>query len=151
MVFHNPKLFVSTPLNHQTILTLFKEDPTQDQVGAIRAPSTQEHLEMIHGLYLRHEQDARSTRIDRFKRGDIFYLQQDIGCELRVVLKRWKALWKKVLSHSEDSNKVDLVHLQWASRTIKYFQEELHLLGTAKRREQYISSIVAYRVELPEH
>jgi hypothetical protein len=106
---------------------------------------------MIHGLYLRHEQDALDSHRDRFECGNISSLQQDIDQELRVLSKRWKGLWKKVLSNTEDNCLVDMVHLQWVSRKFKYFREELYLLGTAKRREQYLSSIVARRLEVPEH
>lgn len=146
LVFHTPKLVMSDPLTREAILGLSTMDsiPTKSDI--------------IHGLYLRHERDAQDNHINQFNSGDIISLQRDIERELRVVLRAWKALWKKenlkpYNPGTEDSDEseedIDFVHLQWIARIANGLRDELFSLGTAQRRQGYVSSITAHRPEIP--
>lgn len=144
VIFHSPKLVMSDPLSCEAILNFSEEDsnPTQSDI--------------IHGLYLRHERDTQNERINRFTSNDIVGLQRDVGQELRVLLKIWVKLWKKEMTRwhdigldESDDHGIDFVHLRWISRIIKGLRDELFSLGTACRRQDYVSSIRARQVEVP--
>ena len=147
IIFHAPKLVMSDPLTYTAILSLSDNDSTS-------VPS-----DIIQALYLRHERDTQDAHIHRFEAGDIACLQRDVGVELRAVLKLWVELWKKeaVNSHYADTNgsnddeerSIDLDHLQWLSRIANGLRDELFLLGTAQRRQDYVSTISNRRVEVP--
>jgi hypothetical protein len=137
LIFHTPKLVISAPLTHEAILNL------------------SERSEIIHGLYLRYEHDTQNDHIDCFNCSDIS-LQDHIERELKTALKKWKELWKGELTRwctadieTDGDCTVALVHLQWTSRIVTCLREELFLLGTAQRREDYLSSIRARTVEIP--
>jgi hypothetical protein len=146
LVFREPKLIISGPLTCDAIFNLSKGDSDHT-------------ADIIHGLYLRYEQDAQNVRIRHFNSGDILCLQRDVGQELRVVLKLWANLWKKEASkwidtgdewfNGPDEWSIDFVHLQWFSRIAKGLSNELFSLGTAQRRQDYIKSIMDRRVEIP--
>ena len=162
LVYHDPKLILSTTLNHDAILSLSKNPEHINTVpgfeqecwpdGDIFDLTPEESLfDVIDGLYLRHEHDAQDNCIDHFKCTDISYLQWDVNHELREQLKRWEVLSKEYDDHrDEEFAEMNLVHLQWSSRTIKHLKEELYLLGTTSRCRDYISSISARRIEVPE-
>jgi hypothetical protein len=132
-------VFAPAPLTRQIVLSLY---PQKD--------FSEGELHVVHGCYLRLEQDAQAGRIDRFKRGDICSLRRDINEEMLVVLREWKEMWKKLSTADDCYNAaMDLVHLQWKSRTIKHLQDEMYLLSTAYRSETYVASIEARKIELP--
>jgi hypothetical protein len=144
IVFQPPTSVMPDPLTYGAILSLSDSDSTSIQSDTIQA------------LYLQHERDTQDARICRFNRGDITGLQEDVGQELRVVLKLWVELWKKemVKSYCTDTNRpdededqsIDLVHLRWISRIANGLSNELFLLGTAQRRQNYLSSISTGRI-----
>jgi hypothetical protein len=137
LIFHQPNLVISGPFTWDTILNLSK-DSTSD---------------IIHGLYLRYEQDAQDDRIRRFNSGDIICLQKDVGRELRMVLKTWVKLWEKgvgeLFDDVDENWGIDSVHLQWISRIAQGLCDELFFLGTAQRRHTYVLSIRDCRTEIP--
>jgi hypothetical protein len=99
-------------------------------------------LQVVHGCYLRLERDAQEVRISRFNKGEGFYLRRDIDREMRKALKEWKGLWKKLCSAEDDCDtSMDFVHLQWASRAVQHLQDELQLLSTPSRSQDYVASI----------
>jgi hypothetical protein len=141
--FHQPKLMMSDPLTLEAILDLSNDSiPVQSDI--------------IHGLYLRYEQDTQDNRISHFNSGKVVCLQKDLGQELRAVLKTWVKLWKNearkwssMNSTSDDEHDIDIVHLCWVSRIAIGLRDELFLLGTAQRWQGYVSSIVDRRIEIP--
>jgi hypothetical protein len=147
MVFHSPSLVIPDPLSCKTILHLSEEDSNSNQ------------SDIIHGLYLRHEHDIQDEHISRFHAGDIAALQNDIGRELRGLLKLWRVLWDKdterwIRSHRagadlDDTQTIESVHLQWIARIAQGLYDELFLLGTAHRCQGYVAFVKARRVAVP--
>ena len=73
-------------------------------------------------------------------------------------MKIWVDLWRK--EHTKHyyagagpdddwEQTVDLVHIQWTARIADGLRDELFLLGTVRRRQTYISTVTARRVEIP--
>jgi hypothetical protein len=135
---------VSTSLDNKKIL----------EISLSYQTITERHLDLLHGCYLQLEQDSQNFRIKRVRHEDIFYLQQDMNHEMRVALKQWKMLWMAVVCTDHDeadpSVAVDLVHLQWTSRTINQLQGELSLLSATCRCSHYIPHITTCRIEVPK-
>jgi hypothetical protein len=141
LIFHTPKLVMSDPLNCKTILHL-SEGPNPVQ------------SDIIHGLYLRYEHDIQEEHLSRFNSGDIINLQNDVGRVLRVVLKMWVELWDKEMARelytdTNDEQETKPFHLSWVSRIADGFRSELFLLGTVQRRQEYVASLTARRVKVP--
>jgi hypothetical protein len=146
LIFHQPKLVIPSPLTWEAIVCLVEGDSH---------PSPAQ-LDIIHGLYLRLEQDTHDNHIHRFNLGDITCLRRDVGRELRAVIKLWVGLWKKeamkwheTVDGECDESTIGFVHLQWTSRIVIGLHNELFLLGTVQRRRDYVSSIRGRRVEIP--
>jgi len=147
LAFHQPELFGPKPLNHESLLSYYSQ-----------GQFTQADLELLHGLYLRIEQEALDVRMSRYKSGNVFYLRRDINMEMRAAYGRWMGLWKKIITQAagdtndSDTNNVDNideVHLQWNSRMVEHLWDELHLLSTSDRSQNYVTSVEARRVKVP--
>jgi len=144
LAFHTPEYFTTIPLDRNTLLSLHSQ-----------GNFTQGNLDVMDGLHLRLEQEGKNVRIDRFKRGDTFYLQRDIDQEMRSALAKWKELWKDssmkscLAEYANYDSAMDWLQMEWAARAIKHLQNELSILST-NRSKNYVASIQAHRVEVPE-
>jgi hypothetical protein len=142
VTFHQPQLYAPTPLTYDGLLSSYS------------TPAFSEgDLDLLCGLYQRIELDSINARIKQFKEGNRLDLQKGINSEIRAGIKRWKHLWRKIsfscIEDIEYKDGMDLVHLQWISRSIEHLQEELYLLSTTNRACLYLTSVEVRTVEVP--
>jgi hypothetical protein len=72
---------------------------------------------------------------------------------MRLALRRYKALWKRFTFRREeefDEAEWDQVHLKWISRFVKHLQDELTILSTTDRSRQYLTTVQAFKIEVPQ-
>jgi hypothetical protein len=142
LAFHQPATIVKIPFNRRSLQSWYSQ-------GTL----TQDDLHVVHGCYLRLEQEAQTIRMERFEQGEKFYLIRDINNEIQSACREWKALWKKQLATEvqSDDNAYEalIVHSQWTARTVEHLKEELHLLGSVHRLQEYVGLIKSRIINVP--